>query len=113
MAASSSGGQLISAEKVLVFDGNDENWDTYSSLVQSSASGLVFILHFATQNAETTRRAALEMYKEWCKETNETEFNTIETTFKEEMIKVYGKKEVPPDVQNPAFEFADEAGRSS
>eukprot|EP00961_Rhodomonas_salina_P133827 1800798-Rhodomonas_salina.1 len=81
---------LVSSEEIVVFNGDHSEWDWYSGMAKSQVGPLLFVLNFATLNPVTVRTKALDMYKDWCEDLNEKEFNLIKTTFKEEQIKTYG-----------------------
>ena len=104
-AAMSHNSSLVSSDKILVFNGEFEEWDGYSNLAKSHVGPLLFILYLAELNPEHVRREGLDLYREWAEETNEKEFKIIEDTFAEEVKKEHGSSADQSKIPNPVFEF--------
>ena len=81
---------IVSSDKYIVFSGGEEQWDTFSSIAQFFCGALVFVLHFAKNNTVDTRQMALEMYKDWCEEVHDKEFEKIKRDFHVEMKAKHG-----------------------
>eukprot|EP00961_Rhodomonas_salina_P040507 543993-Rhodomonas_salina.1 len=98
---------MVSADKILMFSGKDEDWETYRQLVNSVVGVLVFVLQFAQLNNAETREEGLDNYFEWCQETDEEEYELCEKTCFDELKKEESSiSRSDAADRNPTYQYA-------